>query len=72
MTQTVGPGLPGLQYARQSVCQKGSIACTSYSQRSILAMFEREFRLSERDAVSLLTSSVHLLGTGEALRENLR
>jgi hypothetical protein len=34
-------------------------------------MFEDEFRLSGPAAASLLTSSTHLLGTGDEVRDNL-
>ena len=33
-------------------------------KKAILAMFENDFHLSDRDAAALLTSSTHLLGTG--------
>jgi uncharacterized tellurite resistance protein B-like protein len=40
-------------------------------KQAILELFTREFRLSEKDAASLLASSTHLLGQGEELYNNL-
>lgn len=43
----------------------------SKEERSkLLRLFETEFSLSQNDASALLNSSTHLLGSGEALREN--
>ena len=44
---------------------------SSEEKQAILSMFEREFRLSERDAASLLAASTHLLGRGDEVRSNL-
>jgi len=41
-------------------------------KRTILQMFEDEFHLSAKDAVALLTSSSHLLGKGDEVRDNLK
>ncbi len=38
---------------------------------AILSMFENEFHLSREGAAALLTSSSHLLGTGEEVRNGL-
>ena len=44
---------------------------SSEEKSEILSIFSQEFHLSERDAASLLVSSVHLLGAGDEVRENL-
>jgi uncharacterized tellurite resistance protein B-like protein len=44
---------------------------SSEEKQAILNLFEREFHLSDRDAASLLTSTTHLLGRGDEVRENL-
>jgi hypothetical protein len=44
---------------------------SSDEKRAVLQMFEDEFRLSGPAAASLLTSSTHLLGTGDEVRDNL-
>lgn len=38
----------------------------------LLGIFENEFRLSARDAASLLTASTHLFGRGDEMRDNLK
>jgi uncharacterized tellurite resistance protein B-like protein len=40
-------------------------------KQAILRLFKRDFHLSERDAAALLTSSTHLLGNGDEVRDNL-
>ena len=44
---------------------------SSEEKREILTIFSNEFQLSESQASELLTSSSHLLGRGDEMRENL-
>ena len=44
---------------------------SSEEKQAILGLFDREFRLSERDAAALLTASTHLLGSGDEVRSHL-
>lgn len=44
---------------------------SSDEKRMLLSAFAEEFEVSKRDAAGLLISSAHLLGDGEALRNNL-
>ena len=44
---------------------------SSTEKQHLLELFQSEFRLSKRDAAGLLISSVHLLGRGDEVRENL-
>ena len=44
---------------------------SSEEKREILSIFENEFKLSKRDAASLLISSSHLLGKGDEVRDQL-
>ena len=44
---------------------------SSEEKGKILEMFEQEFHFSDRDAASLLAASTHLLGNGDAVRDNL-
>ena len=44
---------------------------SSAERRQLLATFESEFSLSSRDAGALLNASVHLLGRGDEVREDV-
>lgn len=41
-------------------------------KREMLRIFENEFHLSKREAAGLLTSSVHLYGRGDEVRDNMK
>lgn len=40
-------------------------------KKGLLALFQKEFNISKRDAAELIISSVYLLGNGEEVRTNL-
>lgn len=44
---------------------------TEESKENILSLFEKEFHLSGKEATGLMISSVHLLGDGEEVRNNI-
>lgn len=44
---------------------------TRENKRNILSLFESEFKLSKKDAVSLLIASTHLHGSGEEFRKDV-
>jgi len=44
---------------------------TTEEKRILLKLFEQEFNLSKKDAAGLLISSVHLLGDGTEVRNNI-
>lgn len=44
---------------------------TREDKKDILYLFENEFNLSKKDAAGLMTSSVHLLGDGAEVRDNV-
>ena len=44
---------------------------TQENKKKILSLFESEFKLSKKEAVSLLISSTHIHGTGEELRKDV-
>ena len=45
---------------------------SAQEKQEILKMFEGEFALSSRESSDLLSASAHLLGNGDAVRENLQ
>lgn len=45
---------------------------TQEQKANILALFESEFRLSRKEAESLLIASVHLYGDGQEVREKIK